>query len=80
MIKTCKKHLEESQCSYLEHFKFAIYAGILLLIASIASFIHAVVPAFFKGTAAHTVIKLYKTRLENHPNPLYKSWKDNVDN
>ena len=80
MFKNCKKHLEESQCSYLEHFKFAIYAGTLLLIASIASFIHAFIPAFFKGTAAYIVIKLYKTRLKNHPNPLYQKWKDDVDN
>jgi hypothetical protein len=51
---------------------FAIKAGGMLVIAGFASFIHAIVPQFFPGTAAFTVIKLYKQRLENHPNPIYQ--------
>jgi hypothetical protein len=74
MFKSSKKHLLESQCSYIDHFKFAIYAAFLLLIAGIASLIHACVPAFFKGTAAYIVIKLYKMRLKNHANPMYRGW------
>lgn len=81
MFESSKKHLEDSQCSYKEHFKFAIYAGFLLLAASIASLIHAFIPAFFKGTAAYVVIKLYKGRLENHPNLTYQNWiKDESNN
>jgi hypothetical protein len=71
MFKKSLKHLEESQAGYFEHFKFAIKAGILLLIAGFASLIHAIVPQWFQGTAAFTVIRLYKKRLENHPNPMY---------
>ena len=74
MFKSSKKHLIESQCSYGEHFKFAIYAGFLLLIAGIASLIHACIPSLFRGTAAYIVIKLYKMRLKDHVNPMYKVW------
>lgn len=73
VISKSKKHLEESQCSYFEHLKFAIYAGVAMIISGLASIIHAVVPAWFQGTAAFTVIDLYKKRLENHPNPMYKN-------
>lgn len=80
MLKSSKKHLDESECSYVEHLNFAVYASLLLFAAAIASIIHAFIPAFFKGTAAYIVIKLYKTRLKNHPNPLYQKWKNDVDN
>ena len=51
---------------------FAVTAGFKLIYAGLASLIHAFIPGAFKGTAAFTVIDLYKQRLENHPNPLYK--------
>ena len=72
MFKLSKKHLQESQCSYLEHFKFAIHAGFKLIFAGVASLIHAFIPQLFPGTAAFTVIDLYKQRLEKHPNPIYQ--------
>ena len=80
MINLSKKHLRDSRCSYLEHFKFAMYAFMLLLWAAVASLIHAFVPALFKGTSAYIVIKLYKQRLRNHPNPQYQDWINNEDN
>jgi hypothetical protein len=76
-MKFLTQHLKDSQTSYFEHLKFAIYAGFLLFYAAIASIIHAIFPFFFKGTAAFIVIKLYKQRLENHPNPSYKAWLQN---
>lgn len=79
MIQSSKKHLEDSQTTYFEHFKFAIYACALLFYASIASFIHAFIPALFKGTPAFIVIKLYKQRLVGHPNQQYRDWIDNED-
>jgi hypothetical protein len=69
-----KQHLEDSETRWLEHTKFALYASIMLLYASIASLIHAIIPAFFPSTAARIVAKLYKQRLENHPNPEYKKY------
>lgn len=74
MLKSSKKHLEESQTRYVEHLKFALYASSLLLYAGIASLIHAFVPAAYKGTSAFIVIKLYKQRLIGHPNKRYQDW------
>jgi len=81
MLEKSKKHLSDSKAGYWEHLKFAIYASALLLWAAIASLLHAIVPALFPGTSAFIVIKLYKQRLENHPNPRYKDWVENgIDN
>lgn len=80
MFKESKKHLSDSQTNYAEHFRFAIYACILLFYAAVASLIHAFIPAWFKGTPAFIVIKLYKQRLVGHPNPQYKEWIDDKDN
>lgn len=77
MFESIKKHLEDSQCSYAEHFKFAIWASIRLFWAALASLIHAFVPSWFKGSAAFVVIDLYKNRLEDHPNATYQSWIKN---
>lgn len=80
MLNFFKKHLEDSNTTYLEHFTFAIYASFLLSIAAVTSLIHAVFPFMFKGTAAYIVIKLYKSRLEHHSNPVYQEWvKNGVD-
>ena len=73
MFKKSRDHLIDSQITYFEHCGFALHAGIKLLAAGAASLIHAIVPQWFPGTAAFTVIDLYKKRLENHPNPIYKS-------
>lgn len=72
MIKFLTQHLKDSQVTYIEHLKFALYASFQLLYASVASFIHAFIPFVFKGSAAFVVIKLYKQRLVNHPNKMYR--------
>lgn len=77
MLKFLTQHLQDSNVTYLKHLKFAVYAAILLCIASVASIIHAFFPFLFKGTSAYIVIKLYKERLEDHPNPVYKEWVNN---
>lgn len=76
-MKFLTQHLTDSNTTYLEHLRFAIYAGFLLSHAAIASIIHAIFPFLFKGTAAYIVVKLYKQRLENHPNPAYQEWVQN---
>ena len=80
MIKNIKKHLEESQVGYFGHMLWAISAGFRLIWAGVASLIHAVVPSWFPGTAAYTVIDLYHKRLENHPNKDYKNYIDSKKN
>lgn len=58
------QHLEEKQQSYSLHFKFAFGAGIVLILAGIASIIHAILPniltsyAFKKTTALARLAKI----------------------
>lgn len=63
------KHLEERKTTYTDHFRFAWGAGIVLLKASIASLIHAILPNIFtsysaKKTAA--LARLAKINYEKH--------------
>ena len=72
-----KRHLTKSKETWGRHCVFAFFAGVKLIYAGIASIIHGLVPAFFEGTAAISVIKLYHRRLVNHPNPDYAKYIDN---
>ena len=72
-----KRHLTKSKETWGRLCVFAFFAGVKLIYAGIASIIHGLVPAFFEGTAAITVIKLYHRRLVNHPNPDYAKYIDN---
>jgi hypothetical protein len=45
------KHIKEKQTSYIQHFKFAAGAGIVLIKAGIASLIHAIFPDVFTSYA-----------------------------
>lgn len=74
MIKKSKEHLGKSKESYFGHLIWAIASGFKLIWAGIASLIHGLVPGFFPGTAAKTVIKLYHKRLINHPNDEYQTF------
>lgn len=69
-----KNHLEKSKVGYVEHLLWAIVAGFRLLFAGVASIIHGFFPMLFEGTAAKTVIDLYYSRLENHPNTEYQDY------
>ena len=74
MFSASKSHLEKSQEKYGSHAIWAIVAGFRLIYAGLASVVHALIPAFFQGTAAKTVIFLYHKRLTNHPNNEYKDY------
>ena len=75
-----KRHLTKSKETWGRHCVFAFFAGVKLIYSGIASIIHGLVPAFFEGTAAITIIKLYHRRLVNHPNPDYAKYIDNERN
>lgn len=69
-----KKHLDLSQVSYWQHAGWAIVAGAQLILAGLASFVHAIYPGWFTGTSAKTVIRLYHQRLIGHPNKEYQDY------
>ena len=73
-----KKHLAKSKETWGRHCVFAFFAGIRLIYSGVASIIHGLVPAFFEGTAAKTVIELYHKRLVNHPNPDYANYISDI--
>jgi len=74
MLKTSKEHLKKSQETYGSHLVWATYAGVKMILVGCSSIIHGVVPAFFQGTAAKTVIDFYHKRLVNHPNNEYQDY------
>jgi hypothetical protein len=43
------KHLKSRNTRYIPHFKFALGAGVVLLLAGFASIIHAVFPGILTG-------------------------------
>lgn len=80
MIRASIEHLKKSKETYVKHLIWAVYAGIRLIWAGIASIIHAVVPGFFPGTAAKTVIEFYHKRLSDHPNQEYRDYINKIKN
>ena len=75
-----KEHLTKSKETYLSHFVFANRAGLKLLVAALASFIHGFFPNLLPGKAAKTIIDLYHKRLVNHPNKEYQDYIDKYTN
>jgi hypothetical protein len=73
-VRGIKKHLKENQCSYRQHFLFAVKAGILMILGGFASLVHAVLPCVFEGTSAKIVSSLYNGRIKNHPNEKYRNF------
>lgn len=74
MLKTSRQHLKKSQETYSSHLIWATYAGIKMILVGCSSIVHGIVPAFFQGTAAKTVIDFYHKRLVNHPNNEYQTY------
>jgi branched-subunit amino acid permease len=52
------KHLKEAGKSYMAHACFALSAGVLLVVAGVASIIHALIPALFPFYSANIVMRL----------------------
>jgi hypothetical protein len=74
LLKKSSTHLESSKETYTSHLFWATYAGFKMIVVGISSIVHGIVPAFFTGTAAKTVIDLYHERLINHPNKEYADY------
>lgn len=74
MFKKSFTHLEASKETYTNHLFWATYAGFKMILVGISSIIHGIVPAFFTGTAAKTVIDFYHDRLVDHPNKDYADY------
>ena len=51
-------HLKEKNQTYQQHFKFAMGAGIVLLLAALASIAHAIIPCIFTDYAFKKTVAL----------------------
>ena len=65
-------HLVLSEVNYIDHLKWALKSGFILISIGIASIIHGIAPFLFEGTTAKKVIEIFYQHLYNHPNPEYQ--------
>lgn len=50
-----KKHLQENNMTYCQHFKFATFHGFVCLVAGLCLIIHAVFPCWFQTAGSDLV-------------------------
>jgi len=72
IIETSVDHLRGSQVGYWKHFRQAFFLGWILILNGLSSIVHAVIPAFFPGTAAFTTMRLFYKYCHGHPNPSFQ--------
>ena len=59
MIKDSKEHLDLTNETYVQHFKFATGVGITMIYGGIQALIHAVYPGMLTKAASTKIKKLY---------------------
>ena len=66
MIKNSKEHLDLSNETYKQHFKFATCVGITMISGGIQAIIHAIYPGILTKAASTKIKKLYNM-VSNRP-------------
>lgn len=59
MIKNSKEHLDLTNETYVEHFKFATCVGLSMIYGGIQAIIHAIYPGILRKAASTKINKLY---------------------
>ena len=59
MIKNSKEHLNLTNETYIQHFKFATCVGLTMVYGGIQAIIHAIYPGILTRAASTKVKKLY---------------------
>ena len=59
MIKNLKEHLDLTNETYIQHFKFATCVGISMIYGGIQAIIHAIYPGILTKAASSKIKKLY---------------------
>ncbi len=59
MIKDSKEHLDLTNETYVQHFKFATGVGITMIYGGIQALIHAIYPGMLTKAASTKIKKLY---------------------
>lgn len=52
------QHLKENSMTYTEHMIFALYYGVLCLVAGLTLIIHSILPCFFQTIGSDLVSKM----------------------
>ena len=59
MIKDSKEHLDLTNETYIQHFKFATRFGITMIYGGVQALIHAIYPGILTKAASTKIKKLY---------------------
>ena len=59
MIKDYKEHLDSTNETYIQHFKFATCVGISMIYGGVQALIHAIFPGILTKAASTKIKKLY---------------------
>ena len=59
MIKNSKEHLDLTNETYIQHFKFATCIGLTMIYGGIQAMIHAIYPGILTKAASTKIKKLY---------------------
>ena len=59
MIKDSKEHLDLTNETYIQHFKFATCVGLSMIYGGIQALIHALYPGILTKAASTKIKKLY---------------------
>ena len=59
MLKDSKEHLDLTNETYVQHFKFAICVGVSMIYGGMQAIIHAIFPGILTKAASTKIKKLY---------------------
>jgi hypothetical protein len=57
-MNNIKEHLKENNMTYYQHFKFAVFHGLVCILAGFCLIIHAVLPCIFQTAGSDLVQSL----------------------
>lgn len=60
MLSKSKEHLEETQWSYWKHLRHSFKQSNRLISIAFKSYIHGIVPAWYKSDGPVTIYKMYR--------------------
>ena len=68
MIKNSKEHLDLTNETYIQHFKFATCVGIIMIYGGVQALIHALYPGILTKAASNRIKRLYSLISEKSEN------------
>ena len=60
MINDSKEHLNDTNETYIKHFKIAIKIGFIMILGGFQAIFHAIIPGILKKSASDKIKKLYE--------------------